>query len=111
MQEFRNIDQKWTDAYNLAGTTAKSNLPQAIDDLQALQQEAISIKVPECLKPAQIALNNFMQRVINGFTAIKAGESEDAVEKKFDSSDKFLDEFYDQLFELQECLPNCKKPE
>lgn len=111
MQEFIKLDQEWTVAYNIAGSTVKSNLTPAIKELQTLQSEAGSIKVPDCLKPAQNALNNYMQRIINGFTAIEAGESEDAVEKKFDSSDKFLDDFYDHIDFLQDCLPDCKNPD
>ncbi len=111
LDQFGKIDRKWTEAYNLAGSAAKDDMASAIDELQALQLEAGSIDVPECLELTQNALNNYMQRVINGFTAIKADESEDDVEKKFDSSDKFLDEFYDHIFAIQNCLPDCKKPE
>jgi hypothetical protein len=111
LKDFSRLDRNWTVAYNFAGKAKKAELDGAIDGLVAIKEEVISIDVPECLEPAKIAFSNYMQRIIEGFTAIKAGESAVSVEKKFDSSDIFLDEYSDHIYTIQSCLPDCKKLE
>ena len=111
LKDFSRLDRNWTVAYNFAGKTKKAELDGAIDGLMAIKKEVVSIVVPDCLEPAQNAFLNYMQSIIEGFTAIKAGESTVSVEKKFDSSDIFLDEYSDHIYTIQNCLPDCKKLE
>lgn len=111
LKVLNQIDRKWTVAYNTAGKVEKINLDGAIQDLLTLKQEVESIEGPECLEPAKNAFIRYMQKIIEGFTAIKTGKSEVTVQRLFDSSDEYLDEFYSHIYEIEGCLPNCAKPE
>ena len=110
LNALNQIDRKWTTAYNIAGNVEKADLDGAIQGLLALEQEVESIEEPECLEPAKSAFINYMQKIIDGFMAIKTGRAEITVERIFDSSDKYLDEYYSYIYEIEECLPDCKKP-
>ena len=111
LNALNRIDRKWTDAYNVAGKVEKDNLDVSIQGLILLLQDVESIEEPECLEPAMNAFSIYMQKIIEGFTAIKTGKSEVAVERIFDSSDEYLDEFYGQVRTVRDCLPDCVKPE
>jgi len=111
LNALNKIDRKWTDAYNIAGEVEKINLDGAIQGLVTLKQEVELINEPECLESAMNAFISYMQKIIEGFTAIKTARSEVAVERLFDSSDEYLDEFYDQVRSIQNCLPDCLEPE
>ncbi len=110
LNTLNQIDRNWTVAYNIAGKAEKANLEEAIQGLFALKQEVESIEDPECLEPATEAFINYMQVIIEGFTAIKTGKSDITVERLFDSSDEYLDDYYTYVLEIQKCLPDCKKP-
>jgi len=110
INDLNQIDRKWTVAFNIAGKTEKANLESAIQGLITLKQEAEMIEETECLESAKQALIAYMEKIIDGFTAIRSGKSESTVEGIFDSSDEYLDDYYTQVLEIQKCLPNCKKP-
>ena len=99
LKTLNQIDRKWTTAYNIAGKVEKSKLDEAIQGLVTLKQEVESIEEPECLEPAIAAFINYMQKIIDGFTAIKTNRSEVAVERIFDSSDEYLDGYYSIYFQ------------
>ena len=77
----------------------------AIQGLITLKQEVELIEEPECLESAKQAFISYMQKIIDGFTAIRSGKSKSTVEGIFDSSDEYLDDYYTQVLEIQKCLP------
>ena len=111
LNALNQVDKKWTVAYNIAGKVEKINLDGSIQGLISLKQDVESIEEPECLEPAMNAFISYMQKIIEGFTVIKTGRSEEAVERIFDSSDEYLDEFYTQVRSVKDCLPDCVKAE
>ncbi len=93
----REILSKWDDANQVASSSARISLGQAITNLQNVRREANNLDNPQCASLVQFNLIRYMDKVIEGYLAFMSQESDAKVNSIMTKSMGLLDQFTTEL--------------
>ncbi len=108
--ELKLIAEEWDDALFLARSTPRMSLSGPIGELQQIRRNVSNLDVPECLEKSRKSLELGMYSAIEGMLAFMGQESDESVSKYFKLYNKQLDDYLEEIKEVNKCLPRCKAP-
>lgn len=89
VERLNDIEARWSDAIDIASSTARIALPTPIANLQDIKRELGTVELSDCLKPAQNALNDYMNINIGAFLQFMANQEP----TKLKSDEKLIEYF------------------
>lgn len=105
--QFEDVLERWDDAEQLAGSTAKIQLSPQIERLQEIKRETEDIEIPECLNDAKGYLIESMNYTIKGYIEFMSGGEDGAISLSIVNGKIFLSKYSDEMLRISSCAPNC----
>jgi hypothetical protein len=75
LTDLAKIEQRWSDAVELARNTNRGELSGPVQNMQTIKQDLQSVKVSECMTPAKTALSEHMNHEIDLFLQFMGASS------------------------------------
>jgi len=111
LNEIQNVNERWGDAFDLALSTSRINLPVVIESMQTIRRDTSNIEVPECLTKAKDSLAYSMERGIDAFLAFMSDKGDSVISNHFSASNGAMEDTLAEIKFINACLPNCKRPD
>jgi len=104
---FQPIIDDFSDAVDLANSTARGSLPDRISQLQDIKSQAGEAQVPACMNTSKTLLVKSMEATIDGFIAFMAEQDDSTVSSFFSSANNYLTDATNEMERVQACAPFC----
>lgn len=102
--------EKWEDAINIAGSTARIGLAPVVKDLQDIRRDALAVEHPDCAAKARTKLDTSMDTTIDGFLSFMSQDAEADVTDKLGEAGTLYQEFGFELGALTQGLDTAPAP-
>lgn len=99
--EITSVLDRWSDANELAGSTARGSLAPQIQELQEIRRNARDLEAPECAKLLQDLLVSSMDHTIKSYLDFMSMAADDVVQNSMRSAASDLDEFTTELARIR----------
>lgn len=96
-----NYFDDWDDAFTIANGTPRSQLSQAIADLQAIKRGVDDLEHPPCTEKVHQLFIDYMDKTIAGFLSFLSQDSDFVVNTLFEDASELLDSFITELAKLK----------